>query len=384
MTFDGSGLFDLSGMSSGTLNLVTGSTIVVNNSAELRVTASEFKTSTFGVDLNGTNTQLQFAQGGGGQFANAITGTGDLHLIGGTLQLTGINNTYSGGTVVELGSTLDLTTANVTSSGVAGAQNITDAGGLIVFDQDFVGTYSGVIGDGKQMGTGPMKPGSLDIDNSTNNSGSGVELTAAQAYSGATYVEAGTLTLDATNAIADSSGLTLGRVGGAIDGQTAGLQLLDNNTLASLSSDAGNSTSVVLNGNTLTLEPGTGISSTFRGTISDGSSGGGGVVIDGAGTVTFTGSNSYSGNTDVEDGTLVIDGTNGNSAITVENGATIGGTGTAGAVTVDSGGTFTPGDPSTFTVASLILQLRRRVRRRDRRHQPRHRRRGRIRSDRGR
>jgi autotransporter-associated beta strand protein len=355
LTFDGSGLFDLSGMSSGTLNLVTGSTIVVNNSAELRVAASEFKTSTFGVDLNGTNTQLQFAQGGGGQFANAITGTGELHLIGGTLQLTGINNTYSGGTVVELGSTLDLTTANVTSSAAAGAQNITDAGGLIVFDQDFVGTYSGVISDGKQMGTGPMESGSLDIDNSTNNSGSGVELTAAQAYSGATYIEAGTLTLDATNAIADSSGLTLGRVGGAIDGQTAGLQLLDNNTLASLSSDTGNTTSVVLNGNTLTLDPGTGISSTFGGTISDGSSGGGGVVIDGAGTVTFTGSNSYSGNTNVEDGTLVIDGTNGNSAITVDNGAAIGGTGTAGAVTVDSGGTFTPGDPSTFTVASLTL-----------------------------
>ena len=152
--------------------------------------------------LNGTS-QLQFAQNGGGVFANAVSGTGELHLIGGTLQLTGINNTYSGGTVVETGSTLDLTTRNVSS----GNANITDAGGLIVFDQDFVGTYSGVISDGQEMGTGPMESGSLDIDNSTNGSGSGVELTAVQAYSGATYVEAGTLTLDATNTtIADSSG----------------------------------------------------------------------------------------------------------------------------------------------------------------------------------
>ena len=155
--------------------------------------------------------------------------------------------------------------------------------------------------------------------------------------------------------IADSSGVTLGRVGGAVDGQTASLQLLDNNTLASLSSDAGNTTSVVLNGNTLTLDPGTGVSSTFGGTISDGSSAGS-VIIDGTGTVTFAGSNSYSGNTTVEDGTLVIDGTNGNSAITVDNGGAIGGTGTAGAVTVDSGGTFAPGDPSTMTVASLTLE----------------------------
>ena len=152
------------------------------------------RTSNFGIVLNGTS-QLQFAQNGGGVFANAVSGTGELHLIGGTLQLTGINNTYSGGTVVETGSTLDLTTSERL---VTGNANITDAGGLIVFDQDFVGTYSGVISDGKEMGTGPMESGSLDIDNSTNSSGSGVELTAVQAYSGATYVEAGTLTLDAT------------------------------------------------------------------------------------------------------------------------------------------------------------------------------------------
>ncbi len=89
-----------------------GSTIVVNNSAQLRVAASEFNASTYGIVLNGTS-QLQFAQSGGGQFANAISGTGELHLIGGTLQLTGTNNTYSGGTVVETGSTLDITTANL-------------------------------------------------------------------------------------------------------------------------------------------------------------------------------------------------------------------------------------------------------------------------------
>jgi hypothetical protein len=55
-----------------------------------------------------------------------------LHLIGGTLQLTETTgaNTYSGGTVVETGSTLDLTTAQVST----GNANITDAGGLIVFD----------------------------------------------------------------------------------------------------------------------------------------------------------------------------------------------------------------------------------------------------------
>ena len=127
LTIAGSGLIDISG---GSLNLVVGSTVVVDNSAQLRVATGVFANSNFGIVLNGTS-QLQFAQNGGGVFANAVSGTGELHLIGGTLQLTGINNTYSGGTVVETGSTLDLTTRNVSS----GNANITDAGGLIVFDR---------------------------------------------------------------------------------------------------------------------------------------------------------------------------------------------------------------------------------------------------------
>ena len=87
----------------------------------------------------------------------------------------------------------------------AGAANITDAGGLIVFDQDTSGAYSGVISDGKEMGTGPMLSGSLDIDDSagTNASGDNVTLNALQTFTGATYVEAGTLTLGVANAIAE-------------------------------------------------------------------------------------------------------------------------------------------------------------------------------------
>ena len=107
------------------------------------------------------------------------------------------------------------------------------------------------------MGTGPMMSGSLDIDDSadTNASGANVTLTAAQTYTGATYVEAGTLTLNVANALADSSGVTLGRVGGAVDGQTAHLVLNADNQLTSLSDDASNTTSVVLNGHVLTLSP---------------------------------------------------------------------------------------------------------------------------------
>jgi len=92
-----------------------------------------------------------------------------------------------------------------------------------------------------------MLSGSIDKDDRSggNVAKNSVTLDAVQTYSGATYVEAGTLTLGVANAIADSSGVTLGRVDGAVDGQAAGLVLDANDTLALLSGDTSNTTSVV-------------------------------------------------------------------------------------------------------------------------------------------
>jgi fibronectin-binding autotransporter adhesin len=299
LTLDGSGLFDFSGGGGSALSLVSGSTIVVNNSAALRVVASEFANANFGIDLNGASTQLQFAQNGGGQFANAVSGTGELHLIGGTLQITGTDNTYAGGTVVEIGSVLDVTTANLPTIN----ENITDAGGLIDFDQNTSGIFTGVISDGKEMGTGPMESGSLDKDDSSGDNSGNVTLAAVQTYTGGTYVEAGTLTLGAINTIEDSSGVTLGRVGG---GATATLALGADNTITALSSDASNTTTVQLNGHVLTLAPTSTSSSVFGGQIVDGSATGGSVVVAGVGTATLSGADTFAGGVTLDSGTLEL------------------------------------------------------------------------------
>ena len=285
LTLDGSGLFDFSGGSSKALTFVTGSTIVVNNSAQFRVAASEFASAGFGVVLNGTS-QLQFAQNGGGQFANTVSGTGELHLIGGTLQITGTNNTYTGGTVVETGSTLDITTANLPVAN----PNITDAGGLIVFDQATTGTYAGVISDGLEMGTGPLLSGSLDKDDSSGANGGNVILAQAQAFTGETYIEAGTLTLDAVDTLATSSGVDLGRVGGCVgtcnaSTPAATLALGANNTIQALTSEAGNTTAVTLGAYTLTIDTPSGVGASFAGAIG----GAGSLVKSGAGVQVFTG-----------------------------------------------------------------------------------------------
>ena len=317
LTIGGTGLVDLSGMSSKDLTLVAGSTINVESDATFRIVAKAITNSnTINVASGGV---VQFAENGGDVLAGNMTGQGEVMLLGGILQLTGTGNTYSGGTYVDLGSTLELTTNNVST----GNANIADAGGLIDFDQDFSGIYSGVISDAEQIGgDGGTTPeqGTLIKDDSANSnaSNSNVTLTAVQAYSGATYIEAGTLTLGVADAIADSSGVTLGRVGGAIDGQTATLALEADNTLASLTNNASNTTSVVLNGHTLTLTPASGTDSNFGGTIVDGSAAGGSVVVDGAGTVTLGGANTFTGGTTLDAGILELEANNsaGSGAIT--------------------------------------------------------------------
>ena len=83
--------------------------------------------------------------------------------------------------------------------------------------------------------------------------------------------------------------------------------------------------------------------------------GSGGIVIDGTGTLDLTAINTYTGTTTVKSGTLQVDGSIAPSAVTVKSGASIGGSGTTGTVTVEAGGAFAPGDPTTFTVAGLTL-----------------------------
>jgi len=97
----------------------------------------------------------------------------------------------------------------------------------------------------------------------------------------------------------------------------------------------------------------------------DGTSGGTGIAINGttsvnlngAGKTTFTGASLYTGNTAVNAGFLAVNGSLGNTAVTVASGATLGGTGTiGGSVTIESGGTIAPGNsPGILTVGSLTL-----------------------------
>ncbi|MFW6125310.1 MAG: autotransporter-associated beta strand repeat-containing protein [Pirellulales bacterium] len=88
---------------------------------------------------------------------------------------------------------------------------------------------------------------------------------------------------------------------------------------------------------------------TFSGVLRDASSGGRVLALKktGAGQLTLSGSNAYTGTTSVNTGTLLVNGDQAAApgAVTVAGGATLGGSGTiGGAVAVQSAGTLSPGN----------------------------------------
>ena len=372
----GTGLLDISG--GGGASFGAGASVSVTAGA-LRIGNGVFgSTATTPISV-ASGAELQYSGNAGSVFNDPISGAGVFHLVAGTVQLTG-TNAYTGGTAIEVGATLDVTTANLPINTA-----ISNAGGTLLFDQSTTGTFSGVMSNGQQSGgvgdpndmsctlvacTTPVLAGTLIKDDSTTGSGGNVTLANVQAYTGMTYIEAGTLTLGAVNTIAGSAGVDLGRVGGAVcnpspcTGATATLALGANNTIQGLMDNPANTTQVQLNGFNLTLAPIAGSSWSYGGSIVDGSAGGGALVQNGPGISILTGTSSYSGATTVNAGVLEVNGAiNNSSMFTVNSGGTLAGGGTLNAVptVINSGGTLAPGIPgmpgTSLTMAgSLVVQ----------------------------
>lgn len=101
------------------------------------------------------------------------------------------------------------------------------------------------------------------------------------------------------------------------------------------------------------------LSTTFSGTISGGGMFvfSGGLTKIGTGTLTLSGANTYQGNTAVDGGQLTINGSIISASIV--NSGTLGGSGAVAAVTVNSGGTLSPGDNIGIlgVAGNLVLNL---------------------------
>jgi fibronectin-binding autotransporter adhesin len=106
-------------------------------------------------------------------------------------------------------------------------------------------------------------------------------------------------------------------------------------------------TNVLGNSYVIPMDPGD--MSLFRCKVSNGNA----LTKTGSGTLTLGGSNSYTGATSVQEGKLVVDGSTGTGAVTLQDGTILSGTGGViqGTLTVAAGATIEPGSPAgTLTV----------------------------------
>jgi autotransporter-associated beta strand protein len=301
---------------------------------------------------------LRFHRSDASNFNSAILGAGAVEkmgagslTVGGKFSHTGTTTISAGSlvagaaqvmsttsyTTVSAGATLDLNGLSQTLGSLAGSGTVQTGSVaqavLSVGDANHT-TFSGAI-----LGSG----------NLTKNGAGILTLSGANSYTGETRITMGGLTLSGADRLSNQTALsvangatfTLGGVAQRI-GSLAG---------------AG---SVVLGAGTLSTGTNN-VSTQFSGVIS----GTGGVAKAGTGEWTLTGANTYTGATTLNGGMLTLNGSLAISAMTVNTGTTLAGSGsTAGAVTVQSGGTLSPGQrlgnqslPGLLTISNSLSLL---------------------------
>jgi outer membrane autotransporter protein len=291
--------------------------------------------------FSGLIDDVDYGQGSGGALIKAG---------GGTLTLSGAN-TYTGGTTISAGTIVvgndsALGTGNVTMAAGSTlafsgdhtiANNFSLTGDPTFFvDTGNTDTISGLISD-----TSPGPDAGVVEKTGTGT----LILSGANTYSGGTIVSAGTLMAGSTTAFGS------GRVSVA-SGATLDINGFDV-SIGSLS-DVSGSGGIVTNGDSsiATLTAGSdNTSTTFSGVIQDGTDRTALAKV-GSGTLTLTNTNTYTGPTTVNAGTLSVNGSIVlSSGLTVNSGGTVGGTGTLPSTTIASGGALAPGNSiGTITV----------------------------------
>jgi len=245
---------------------------------------------------------LRFEQSADGVYAGTVSGAGILEKNGaGVLTLSGTNH-HAGGTLVREGG-LSVATGGALGGGDLGL----DGGTLIVTGTAFTDSARRL-----QLGTGG---GTLDVTDA----GHALVWNGALLGSGAfEKTGAGDLVLTGTNAF--SGGLTVS--GGTLTGSAASLG----------SGDIINNAALVIDQTTDAV-----LSNGFAGTGALRKTGAGWLALSGDGTA-------FTGATRIGQGGLAVNGDWHNSAITVADGATLGGTGTVGTTVVESGATLAAGN----------------------------------------
>jgi len=362
---------------SGGTSIIAGSIGIGNNSA----------LGTAGLTLGGTSaiTPTIFASGGTRTIGNNVTlgavttgnatiGAGGDLIMNGTLTNNGADRTLTvnNGTTTQVGNVF--LSENDTSSRTL---TLNGSGSFVI--NGIVANNSGANTLGSKLTYNSTTGGTLTLNN-------------ANTYTGATTLSAGNVVLGNKQAFGTGAGAIV-----AMNGVTfsANTNLTGSNAIANDATLGGNNTftgtnsmefsgtvagtasrtvtNTMTGGATLTLSGPVNIRNTgtttttltfngagdtlVSGVLSNGSATIGNLTKNGAGTLTLTNTNPYTGTTTVSGGTLLVNGNNtGTGAVTV-SGATLGGSGSiAGAVTINGNSTLSPGtSPESLGVGSLTF-----------------------------
>ncbi len=334
-----------------------GSTVMLYSGDAGSVSFGSLSSATFGGLTGQRNLSLQNASGAAvalsvgsndtsASYTGALTGGGSLAKMGsGTLTISGAHS-YSGATTVQAG-TLQCAATNTLPN-----TPLIVSGGT--FDLRWCSITVGAVSltAGSIIGTGTLTGSSYAVQDGTisavlagntaltKTTGGTVTLASTNSYSGLTDVQAGTLQYAASNAI--GSGAV------SVSGGTLDLQSYSDTVGAVTLSDGGIIGAGTLTGSSYAVQDGT-ISAVLAGNAA--------LTKTTGGTVTLASTNSYSGLTDVQAGTLQYAASNaiGSGAVSVSGGTLDlqSYSDTVGAVTLSDGGIIGAG---TLTGSSYTVQ----------------------------
>jgi fibronectin-binding autotransporter adhesin len=245
--------------------------------------------------------------GGGSPNAVQWTGSGGFAALNAPLTVTlsgGVPLSWGVNGFVPVGYSLIFGSADSNAS-VTFVNAVNIGGGTVA-----AGTAASILvgNNGNTAGSLAIMAGVLSGSGDLSINGGGfngtLELTAANTYTGGTYVNSGTLMLSGAGSIASSSGLFLGSTASLdISGTTAGTAIPTLN----------GSGTVSLGGQELTVNNG----GTFSGVLTDGGVGGGskGSLIVAGGVLTLLGTNTYTGDTTINHGATLALANNGSISL---------------------------------------------------------------------
>jgi len=315
---------------SGTTVSGTSSAVLIVNTNSVG-TSGNITSSVFGVGaitLNGGSVKLRANTTTAMTLYNNVTLSGDLQFVtagasdksltlAGPVTISGSNRTINTDTSGADGTpALGIISGNIGDGG--NALGLTKSGtGLLILTGS--NTYSGDT----RIGSGAMAIGSASGTGSLALQSTTVDLNAA---------DTGTIQFGTSNATT----ITSATFGGLKGSRNLALTNANTTPAAVALTVGGNNANTAYSGN-------------LTGT-------GGSLTKSGNGTLTLSGTNTYTGATAVSAGTLLIDGnqSSANGTVTVISGATLGGNGTVGgAATIAAGATLSPGSsPGNLTFSN--------------------------------